>query len=211
MNFQEETDNKGQFKLTAQIVELYMGKCLDLLNDKTPYLSSLDKWGGSDFGAFGLAEMEIADAGDIAKIIKVMHTNRETQSTGMNETSSRSHCIASICLTRAQLHPQEGRQVRRCTFMFADLAGSERLAKTGLDPSSLRAYEGQSTNWDLYNFGRAIDLVVEAKRRGRKPTKITDHLPSLLAQVMGKVLQGNSFLTMVVCLSQSEKNGGETW
>ena len=131
--------------MTAQIVELYMGQFLDLLNDKAPYMSSLDKWGASDFGVFGLAEMEVADAGDIAKIIAVMHNNRETKSTGMNETSSRSHCIASICLTRAQHHPQLGRQVRRCTFMFADLAGSERLDKTGLDPSSLPTKEHPQT------------------------------------------------------------------
>ena len=40
-----------------------------------------------------------------------MHNNRETRSTGMNETSSRSHCIASICYTKVHDHPEKGRQV----------------------------------------------------------------------------------------------------
>ena len=156
-----------------------------------------------------------------------MHNNRETRSTGMNETSSRSHCIASICYTKAHDHPEKGRQVglpnlghltthpaqvRRSTFMFADLAGSERLEKTGLEAkASTAAYEGLSTNWDLYNLGRTIDMVVEAARKGKKVEGFALRQPSLLSQVMTKVIKGDSFVTMVVCLSQSDKNGGESW
>ena len=198
-------------------MELYFGGFCDLLNENIPLntvsRTSLDKWAGSDFGAFGLTDMEVATPADIAKIIKVITNNRSTRKTGMNDTSSRSHCIASICLTRVQEHPENGRQVRRCTFMFADLAGSERLDKTGLElqKDAVDAMEGLMTNWDLYNFGRCIDLTVEAKKKGKKPAKFMLTFPSMLAQVMTKVISGNSFLTMVVCLSQSDKNGGETW
>merc|ERR1712165_235959 len=143
---------------------------------------------------------------------KVMHNNRETRSTGMNETSSRSHCIASICYTKVDDHPEKGRQVRRSTFMFADLAGSERLEKTGLEAKTGTAsYEGLSTNWDLYNLGRTIDMVVEAARKGKKTEGFALRQPSLLSQVMTRVIKGDSFVTMVVCLSQSDKNGGESW
>ena len=145
----------------------------------------------------------------------------------MNETSSRSHCIASICYTKVHEHPEKGRQVgrpyldlqlrnvvqvRRSTFMFADLAGSERLDKTGLEAkASEAAFEGMATNWDLYNLGRTIDMVVEAARKGKKPKGFALRQPSLLSQVMTKVIKGDSFVTMVVCLSQSDKNGGESW
>ena len=96
--------------------------------------------------------------------------------------------------------------------MFADLAGSERLEKTGLEAkASTAAYEGLSTNWDLYNLGRTIDMVVEAARKGKKPEGFALRQPSLLSQVMTKVIKGDSFVTMVVCLSQSDKNGGESW
>ena len=145
----------------------------------------------------------------------------------MNETSSRSHCIASICYTKVHDHPEKGRQVgqtnldlqltnvvqvRRSTFMFADLAGSERLDKTGLEAkASQAAYEGLCTNWDLYMLGRTIDMVVEAARKGKKVDGFALRQPSLLSQVMTKVIKGDSFVTMVVCLSQSDKNGGESW
>merc|ERR1711936_355605 len=205
-------DDDGKSKLTAQVVEIYFGVATDLLNDKKKVSNVMDQWGGSNFGAFGLAEIEITGTRDIAKLIKVMHNNRETRSTGMNETSSRSHCIASICYTKVHEHPEKGRQVRRSTFMFADLAGSERSDKTGLGAkSSQAAFEGLCTNWDLYMLGRTIDMVVEAAKKGKKTEGFALRQPSLLSQVMTKVIKGDSFVTMVVCLSQSDKNGGESW
>ena len=98
--------------------------------------------------------------------------------------------------------------------MFADLAGSERLDKTGLElgaKASEAAWEGMATNWDLYMLGRSIDIVVEAARKGKKPDGVAARQPSLLSQVMTRVIRGDSFVTMVVCLSQSDKNGGESW
>ena len=96
--------------------------------------------------------------------------------------------------------------------MFADLAGSERLDKTGLEAkASEAAFEGMATNWDLYMLGRTIDMVVEAAKKGKKPEGFATRQPSLLSQVMTKVIKGDSFVTMVVCLSQSDKNGGESW
>ena len=48
-----------------------MGYGFDLLNDKKKVTNVLDQWGGSNFGAFGLAEIEITGTRDIAKLIKV--------------------------------------------------------------------------------------------------------------------------------------------
>jgi len=203
----DQLKDQEECKLTANVLEIYMGECLDLLNNKVSV--NVSKWGGADFGAFGLSEMEVSTAEDVANLMKVMNNNRSTRSTAMNDVSSRSHCIASLSLTRV-LHPSgQPSQVRRSTFMFADLAGSERLEKTGMEAkSSDAAWEGLATNWDLFHFGRCIDVVVEAVRKGKKPFIIQD---STLSKVMTKPLEGNAFVAMVVCLSQSCKNGGETW
>ena len=53
------------------MIELYFGGASDLLNDKKKVSNVLDQWGGSNFGAFGLAEIEITGTRDIAKLIKV--------------------------------------------------------------------------------------------------------------------------------------------
>ena len=54
-------------------------------------------------------------------------------------------------------------------------------------------------------------MVVEAARKGKKTEGFALRQPSLLSQVMTRVIKGDSFVTMVVCLSQSDKNGGESW
>lgn len=53
------------------MIELYFGGASDLLNDKKKVSNVLDQWGSSNFGAFGLAEIEITGTRDIAKLIKV--------------------------------------------------------------------------------------------------------------------------------------------
>ena len=45
----------------------------------------------------------------------------------------------------------------RSSLNMVDLAGSERLEKTEMEAkSTTAAYEGLSTNWDLFHFGRTI-------------------------------------------------------
>ena len=88
----------------------------------------------------------------------IMHTYRQSRSTVMNDTSSRSHCLARLNLSLVG----EVGTVTRSTLTFVDLAGSERLDKTELDSkSSTAAYEGLATNWDLFHFSRTIELAMQ--------------------------------------------------
>ena len=57
------------------MIELYFGAASDLLNEKKNVQNVLEQWGGSSFGAFGLAEIEITSTRDIAKLIKVSSIN----------------------------------------------------------------------------------------------------------------------------------------
>ena len=57
------------------MLELYFGEASDLLNEKKSVKNVLEQWGGSNFGAFGLAEIEITSTKDIAKLIKVSSIN----------------------------------------------------------------------------------------------------------------------------------------
>ena len=52
-------------------------------------------------------------------------------------------------------------QVTRSSLNMVDLAGSERLEKTEMEAkSTTAAYEGLSTNWDLFHFGRTIGTIL---------------------------------------------------
>ena len=83
----------------------------------------------------------------------------------MNDTSSRSHCLARLNLSLVG----EVGTVTRSTLTFVDLAGSERLDKTELESkSSTAAYEGLATNWDLFHFSRTIELAMQVAQFGSK-------------------------------------------
>ena len=126
----------------------------------------------------------------------------------MNDTSSRSHCVACLNLMRIEGHGEQGK-VFKSTFTFVDLSGSERLEKTEMESkSSIAAYEGLCTNWDLHHFGRSIQLAMEASKKGKKVRVVRE---SILARVLARTLDGEAITAMVVTLSQSEKNGGESW
>ena len=62
----------------------------------------------------------------------------------MNDTSSRSHCIACLNLMSIEGGEDE-RKVQRSTFTFVDLSGSERLEKTGMEAKSMRVYAQTGT------------------------------------------------------------------
>jgi len=189
--------------LTANIVEIYFWQAFDLLNQKAEL-----NWGQNYDGTLeGVRQMEVRGPQDIAKIIGIMHTYRQSRSTVMNDTSSRSHCLARLNLSLVG----EVGTVTRSTLTFVDLAGSERLDKTELESkSSTAAYEGLATNWDLFHFSRTIELAMQAAKKGKKLDKWIGR-ESVLAVLLAASLKGETLFSLVICLSQSEKNGGESW
>ena len=60
----------------------------------------------------------------------------------MNDTSSRSHCVARLNLSKVSI--SDGvKKVSKSAFTFVDLSGSERLEKTGMEAkSSVASFEG---------------------------------------------------------------------
>ena len=122
---------------------------------------------------------------------------------------TRAHCIASFNLTRIEEGRESSRDVVKSSFTFVDLAGSERVEKTGNEPKKTESgWEGISTNYELYQLGLSIGMAVQAARKGKKTRVRRD---CILAKVLWRTLDAETITNMVVCLSQSEKNGGETW
>ena len=138
---------------------------------------------------------------------------RVSAGTKCNDTSSRSHCLAIITL----LTYHESTVVER-SFIFGDLAGSERVSKTEQPKWVNRdAYllfmpglEGICTNWDLYNLGMQLEIITESIRRHGKGKSIMKH-DSRLPEILKQSLDGDALTSVVVCLSQSPQNGGESW
>jgi len=69
----------------------------------------------------GLSELQLNEPKDLLKCFEAI-ASRNTSGTGMNDSSSRSHCFAFVTL-----YAKQEDKVRISRMMFVDLAGSERL------------------------------------------------------------------------------------
>jgi len=146
--------------------------------------------------------------------------------TKMNAGSSRSHC--ALILTMHQTDLKKNDYVNT-TFTVIDMAGSERVTKTGAEfiaPTMISTMmrsgkpltdkqktgaEGGLINFELSELATQVQIATEAhvaKRRYVKPkgTATTDTI-----QFIGRCLDGNCLLGMFVCISQAPQNGWETW
>lgn len=117
----------------------------------------------------------------------------------MNERSSRSHSIFTVnvhCKDPVNLSTKHGR------LFMVDLAGSESVKKTGAHGSTLK--EAQSINKSLFALGNVISALTERRRT---------HIPyrdSKMTELLQEALGGNSKTVLVICVSPSSYNSGET-
>lgn len=182
-------------------------------------LRELPKGGGMHI--HGLREVEVRSRSELQRYIDSSTSNRKTASTLMNATSSRSHCVVTVAMTRRGV-------VSKCCLV--DLAGSERLKKSlgfnmgggggtssyDVSPFSSkqngkseeavvmeRAREGININGGLLALGNVIVALCE-----RRP-----HIPfrsSKLTRLLQPVLTGNCRTAMVACVSPESSSFEET-
>ena len=71
--------------------------------------------------------MELNSKEELMNLMKIIEATRTAKSHTLNDRSSRSHCLVTIKLTQKK----EG-SVQQSKFTFIDLAGSERINKSGV-------------------------------------------------------------------------------
>lgn len=123
---------------------------------------------------------------------------RHVGSTKMNSESSRSHLMFCLVL---QVFNKQTRKTTSGKLSLIDLAGSERVGKTGATEDRLK--EAQSINKSLSALGN----VISALSSGEKWIPYRDHkLTMLLADSLG----GNAKTLMFVNISPAGYNLEET-
>ena len=141
----------------------------------------------SKFEIGGEQELGIKCPSDVAKFSRLIESTRTAHKTGMNERSSRSHCIVTVKLNR-----KEGWKVISNKFIFVDLAGSERIKKSGVE--DIRRREACNVNTSLTALGRCIS----AQANKSKYVPIRD---STLTMMMNQYFGGSSYTLMMVNIS----------
>ena len=129
--------------------------------------------------------------------------NRVTAATLMNAQSSRSHAIFTLTLEQRS----GGGERRVSKFHLLDLAGSERVKRTGAQ--GMRFKEGVAINTSLLALGNVISALSEESSRVKKAGSPSLHVPyrdSKLTRLLQDSLGGNSKTCMIACVSSAEEN-----
>merc|ERR1712187_456426 len=174
----------------------------------------------------GLKQTRVSSVSDLAPFLDLVNTNRTMAKTKMNEGSSRSHC--ALILT---MHQSDHRMNGYCntTFTVVDMAGSERVSKTGAEsvpPSTISSMissgkkmtaeqqmgaEGGLINYELTLMATEVQTATDCHQKKRRYVKPNKALSTDTIRFFGRSLDGYCLLAMMVCISQAPQNGWETW
>ena len=111
----------------------------------------------------------------------------------------KSHCLKSP--NRTKLNFSDPEDAKRSSLHLIDLAGSERLKKTGAEGK--RKEEGTAINMGLLALGNVISALSDG----------LSHVPyrdSKLTRILKDSLGGNSHTLMVACVSPADSNFEES-
>lgn len=111
---------KKKYTVNVSFFEIYGGRCLDLLNNKEALNILEDK--ANNIQIQGLTEKGAEDAKELLAIMARANATRTTHATVANDTSSRSHSICQVFISKGN----EGIG----KLVLVDLAGSERAQDT---------------------------------------------------------------------------------
>lgn len=199
----EQQSPNLEFGVNVSFVEIYLGKCRDLLVDHGPnsdgaHNLELRENAQKLFYVQGLSSRVIDSIAAGMRLMDEGLGRREVKSTKLNNTSSRSHAVFSMNIRR---HDKVADTRTEAKLLLVDLAGSERQSKTEAEGTALA--EGSAINSSLTALGTVIDCLVKAK----------GHIPyrsSPLTMLLKDGLGGGSRTLIFGTLSPSSTNVQET-
>jgi hypothetical protein len=132
---------------------------------------------------------------------------RTIAKTNMNDTSSRAHTVFQIIFTQSRITMSNDGQTtmseKVSKINLIDLAGSERVSKTGATGQRLK--EGSSINVSLTTLGNVINKLAEKCGDERKKVFVP-YRDSQLTWLLKESLGGNAKTIMIAAISPSEDN-----
>jgi kinesin family protein 5 len=186
-----------EFQIKLSVCEIYNEKVRDLLDLAKKDLKVREDFKKNVF-IEDLTERYAGAEEEVEGLLQAAITNRATGSTNINERSSRSHMLVLLTLHQKDLREKTARTGKLC---LADLAGSERVSKTGAVGEQLR--EAKKINASLIVLGKVINALIDK----------SPYLPyreSKLTRILQESLGGNSRTALVVTCSPHPSNLPET-
>lgn len=190
-----------EWSVSMDVCENYMNKLKDLLRPNEKELkirTSRDK----KVYVEGIKCEYVSDLSQLFEQMTKAFSNRSVGKTNMNEHSSRSHCVFGFKI-KQKMRSGASKSAR---LFIIDLAGSERVSKTGADGQTFE--EAKAINSSLSILGNVINALSSESEMGKKK-----HVPfrdSILTFLLKDSLSGNTKTNLLLCATLDSWNLEET-
>ncbi len=185
-------------ELAVSILEIYNDSIQDLLAAGPRRGLEIKQASQGWMHVPDLAIVPVSSLEQVLALLEQGERSRATAATNLNEHSSRSHLVLSVYV---QSRHAVSELTTHAKLHLIDLAGSERVGKSGAEGQSLK--EAQSINRSLSALGDVIHA-----RLAKAP-----HVPyrnSTLTYLLQDSLSGDSKVSMLVCVSPQLSNAEES-
>jgi pimeloyl-ACP methyl ester carboxylesterase len=186
--------------IAISFVELADGEISDLLSEskKIVKTSINPSSGTSIIGTMNTTIFRPTSKDNFLESFQTAAANRRSRITMMNDSSSRSHSILTIyiqgCGNRSSAQ-----------LSIVDLAGCERVKRSGVTVEDGGLQEAAYINTDLLHLGRVIKTLINAETVKHVPFR-----DSLLTQLLSPSLGGTCRALMIACVSPGQDSVSET-
>ena len=202
---------KWSFSMSASFLEIYNEELRDLLinmdkkrSKPSKLLIKRDLKGKGYVDGLTKIKIETCDAevglNQLENVMSAAARTRSVASTKMNSQSSRSHSVFILHLRGVN---EENGTVVQGSLNLCDLAGSERLDRSGANDNIKRLRETQAINKSLSSLGDVFTALASG----------ASHIPfrnSKLTYLLQDCLSGDGKALMFVNLSPTEKSSHES-
>ncbi|OIV92754.1 hypothetical protein TanjilG_00888 [Lupinus angustifolius] len=212
-NVSFETDS-----VSVSYLQLYMETIQDLLDPTNDNITIVEDPKTGDVSLPGATIVEIRDQQSFIELLRLGEAQRFAANTKLNTESSRSHAILMVHVKRsingrdATLSTENGNHqhmvkslklpvVRKGKLVVIDLAGSERINKSGSEGHTLE--EAKSINLSLSALGKCINALAEN----------SVHVPfrdSKLTRLLRDSFGGTARTSLIITIGPSPRHRGET-
>ena len=197
---EDEAESGRRYRFRLQMLEVYNEQIHDMLEPSNQNLKVHTMSFRNDDAMTRVPDATIVGVDsieDVYRILKQSAANRHVGATKMNERSSRSHLLFTVMVERME----ESGEIVRGRLNLIDLAGSERLSRSGAEGE--RATESKAINLSLSTLGRVLSGIAANSR----------HIPfrdSKVTQLLEDSLTGGGKVLCMVCLAPEASSNQET-
>jgi len=201
MEYKSILESQGwQFSLEATFLEIYNENIRDLLSDVSSNKGVKHEIRDSkkEIIVTGLRREQVAASEDVHHLLVKAQSNRSVAATDSNLHSSRSHSVFTLFIQG--VHAEKNAKIMGSLSM-CDLAGSERVSKSGVKGERLK--ETQSINKSLSSLADVFSAL----------NKKSQHIPyrnSKLTQLVRPCFAGEGKVLMIVNLSSDKSDASES-